>query len=313
MCRPIPANPAVAPNSSSWSALEFQTGHDYFAPMNLGLIGETSEPLTDLPVGAASVTLPLACDVVSYAQYECTSHGLPKGSTFPVPMSLYTALGSDHHCSVDDHAKQGEFDGWECPSPAVFSGTMHVGGAGFCPWSGDGTNCSGSTATNIATSLGGIDENDLNAAEADPVHGSLPYAISTATLCADPSSVYPATASDGQNTNYSSACAGHIGSGGRPPEGTRWFLSETDAQIDATNNLPYVKAILRTMDREHMGGVITDTNWSGAPGLSPAFRHQPFAQAKSEAGVFGLSYQLPITTNGINLQTDVIFCSNGTC
>jgi hypothetical protein len=87
----------------------------------------------------------------------------------------------------------------------------------------------------------------------------------------------------------------------------------TDAQVNATNNKPYVLAILRTIDKQHYGGTITDTNWSGAPGLSMQYHHDPFTPQEAEAGLTGTNFQLPITVNGINLATQIVFCTNGTC
>ncbi len=126
--------------------------------------------------------------------------------------------------------------------------------------------------------------------------------------------MFPATYSDGSNTNGSSACSGHTYSGARPPEGTRWFIDMSDADINATNNAPYVKALLRTMDREHFGGIISDTNWSGAPGLTPQYDRGDFSFAAVEAGMPPQAYaQVPFTLNGISLRDTVKFCSNGSC
>lgn len=315
MCQPLPANPAIAPNSAAWSALEFQSGHQGFAPLGIGTgkgSDDGSEPITDLPIGAPFASLVMSCDVEVYSAGTCASHGDPNGSTQQIPLNGYVAANSDHHLAVDNHAYAGEFDYWNAPFPIIFSGTWHVGGAGFCPWSGNGTGCSGSTATNIVTSMGAITQDLLTKAESTP-NGTLPYALGASVLCGDPTYVFPATSSDGSNTNTSSACVGHTGAGQRPPEGTRWFLNLTDDQVNATNNAPYVKAILRTINKQHFGGTITDTNWSGAPGLAMQYHHDPFTPQAIEAKLTGTNFELPITTNGIDLSTEIIFCSNGTC
>ena len=221
--------------------------------------------------------------------------------------------GGDHHLLWDDFADNGEVDLWDADQPGNGS-TLHVGGGGFCQWGTDGTGCSGSTATQIDTSLGGVDAALLQAAESDP-HGTLPYALAVAGLCNDPTFVYPAKASDGSNSDGAPACSGHTGPGQRPPEGTRWFLALHDADINATNNAPYVKVLLRTLDEDHYGATIVDTNWNYAPeGYQLQFNRGNYAFAAAEAGIpYGADVGLPITTNGINLSTAVKFCSNGTC
>jgi hypothetical protein len=323
MCHPLPANPAVSVNSTVWSLLEFQAGHnniggllvstakDQFTDPNDG-----SEPLEELVPGQATTPQKISCSAASWSAFVCGISHL-QGTTLNVPADMTPAGNSDHHFSYDDASAAsgvgGEYDFWLAKQPGPAGSSMTVGGAGFCKWGTDGTGCSESTATNIATSIGGIDATVLKAAESNP-NGTLGYAVASAALCADPSFVYPANASDGSNTNGSSACAGHTATGQRPPEGTRWYLNMTDDQVNATNNAPYVKVILRTMDRQHYGGVIVDTNWSGAPGLSIDYHRGDYSFAANEAGI-GIStdMHIPITTNGIDLQSDIRFCSNGTC
>ncbi len=312
MCKPLPANPSASTSSAAWAALLFQSGHNSIAGFSIGN-GDEGEPITFLGVHDPYVALTLQCNKQTYSPGTCATHGNPDGSMQKIPLNIFVSTGSDHHAAISSVELQGDVYYWLAPSPPVLTGSAWpVGGAGFCPWSGDGTNCSGSTATNIATSLGGITSDALNAAEADPVHGVLPYAISTSALCADPTFVFPATSSDGSNTNSSSACAGHTAAGQRPPEGTRWFLPYTDEQIDATSNLPYVKAILRTMDEQHYGGLVTDTNWWGAPGLAVQYAQGDYSKQEAEVGAKGTSFTLPITTNGVDL-TKIVFCTNGTC
>lgn len=311
MCKPLPANPSISPNSAAWAKLLFQNGHDSFAGLPIGS-GDESEPITWLGLIDAYASMVMSCDKETYSPGTCANNGDPNGSVQQIPLDIAVSQGSDHHAAVSSAALQGDVYYWLAPYPPVFTGTWHVGGAGFCPWSGDGTGCSGSTATDIATSMGDITSDALTAAEADPVHGVLPYALSTSALCADPSFVKPAVSSDGSNTNSTPACAGHTGAGGRPPEGTRWFLPYTDAQINATANAPYVKVILRTMDEQHYGGNVTDTNWTGAPGLSPQSSQGDYSKQEAEAGLTGPNFTLPITSNGIDLTT-IVFCTNGTC
>ncbi len=319
MCRALPANPSVSPRSSAWASLEFQAGRDAFGGLRLSNAAtpfddpnDGSEPLDELVPGGPTIVQTIACDAVTWGPSLCRSTGM-QGRVLAVPAGMMPEGNADHHYSYDDPNAGGEYDFWLAPRPGAPGATMHVGGAGFCAWGSDGTGCSGSTATNIATSLGGLDAALLANAEASP-DGTLPYAIAVAALCADPSYVYPATSSDGANTNATPACSGSTSAGGRPPEGTRWFLDLGDADVDATPYAPYVKVILRTLDRQHYGGLIVDTNWSGAPGLSVEYHRGNYAFAAAEANLaYGLDLSLPIATPGLDLAKHVAFCTNGTC
>ncbi len=319
MCRALPANPRVSPNSGAWASLEFQAGHDAFGGLSLSNAttpfsdpNDDAEPFDELTPGGATIVQKIVCDAVPWGPSLCNSTHM-QDRVLGVPAGMMPEGNADHHYSFDDPNAGGEYDFWLAPRPGAPGATMHVGGAGFCAWGTDGTGCSGSTATNIATSLGGLDATLLAKAESSP-NGTLPYAIAVAALCADPSYVYPAKSSDGANTNASPACAGKTGAGGRPPEGTRLFLALSDAAIDATPYAPYVKVILRTLDRQHYGGLIVDSNWSGAPGLSVEYHRGNYAFAAGQANLaYGIDVSLPVATPGLDLSKYVAFCMNGTC
>ncbi len=320
ICHQLPSNPRISSKNKAWQKLEF-SGRNYFGPLNTGrLSGGThfsdrddgAYPLDDLRPGDPSVSNVVTCDGSSWGINTCNGAGI-EGKTIRLPVRADPAGSSDHHYSWNDYAAHGEYDFWLAAPPVAHGGTLHIGAGGFCKWGGDGTGCSGSTATNIATSLGAIDPALLRAGERD-AHGTLGYAIAASTVCADVTYVYPATASDGANTNDSPPCVGSTGPAARPPEGTRWFLNKSDDDINATRNLPYVKVLLRTMDREHYGGMITDTNWAGAPGLSPAAKRGDWSFTVQELGQSSSDDRaVPITVDGITLENDVEFCSNGTC
>lgn len=322
ICIPLPASPKVSESSEAWQALLFQPGRVYFPSFNAIVPPNSSNdprdgslPLDDLPAGGQTIAQVIDCDEVSWGVQTCTNNGAKlQGKTIHVPSTMTVAGNSDHHYGWNDESKRGEYNLWLAKTPGARGGKMHVGGSGFCPWSGNGTGCSGATATGLPISLGTVHAYALKAAEADREHGNLGYAIATTALCADPSWVFPATYSDGSNTNSTGACAGHLGPGQRPPEGVRWFLNKTDAQINATHNAPYVKVLLRTMDRQHYGGIITDTNWAGAPGLTPQFDRGDYSFAAREAGIEPVPFaHVPFTLEGIDLRTDVKFCTNGSC
>ena len=321
ICRQLPANPKVSPYSSAWAALDFQPGRNYVPSFNAKVGTDpfhesqdsSDPPLGELTRGGASLAVTIVCDEAAWGPYVCGAHGI-SNKTIDVPANMMPAGNSDHHYSFNDDAAQKEYDFWFVQNvPTAAGQKVHIGAGGVCDWSGDGTNCSGSNATNIAGSLGSITEADFARGESGP-HGSFGHAISFAALCADPSYVYPASASDGSNTNGSSACAGHTGAHGRPPEGTRVYLDMSDDQVNAMNLPAYAKAWWRTLDREHQGGLIADTNWSGAPGLSPAFGRDDFSQQAREAGVNPVPFaQVPLGVGTIDMARDIKFCSNGTC
>ncbi len=318
MCARLPAAPSVSGSSALWASEQHQPGgRTNFVDFQITLTPspndahDYSEPTYVLPAGSG-IAHKLACGGFSWSAWSCGSSHL-SGATVRVPAGAYPEGSSDHHLSIDDDANRREIDMWVAGMPNAVNGSvLTVGTAGQCSYDGDGTGCSQSTATQIATSLGAIDPTLVAAAESDP-HGSLPYAISTTALCADHAFVYPAAASDGRNTDGYAACAGRTYPGGRPPEGSRYFLDLSDAQIDATPNAAYVKVVLRTLDREHYGGTITDTNWSGAPGLAFASMRGGWSAIAHAANVFGDHVTLPMTTNGIDLGSALKFCTNGTC
>ncbi|MBD5604703.1 MAG: hypothetical protein IAI48_06375 [Candidatus Eremiobacteraeota bacterium] len=319
MCRPLPANPQVSPYSAAWAAQQAQPGRPpafaSFGSSTAPQPGDRSDGSFPLYADAGpgnSIVHVVRCEGVSYSAFICEKNHVA-GIRVRIPRGAFPQGNADHHLSIEDDAAKTEFDFWgaSAPSDDPESPLVALTG-GACPYDGDGTDCSGSTATGIATSLGAIDPHALVRAEASP-HGTLPYAIATSALCASPTWVYPATFSDGSNTDKTPACRDGLGANGRPPEGVRYFLDVSDAEVDATANAPYVKALLRTLDREHFGGTLTDTNWSGAPGLAFGFlRGDDWSALAREAGVSAAG-GLPMTTNGIDLAKKLRFCTNGTC
>jgi hypothetical protein len=319
MCRPLPADPAVSTSSARWAALEFQAGRS-----SLGYLQQsnavdpfldawdTSEPVVSVAPGIATIAQVLQCSLVSYGPTKCKQFGL-EGATIEVPTNMEPEGSPDHHYSFDSSTAGGEYDFWMSNEPGVAGGTLNVGTAGFCKWGGDGTGCSDATASQIVTSLGGLDATAIANAEATP-NGVLNYALSAVALCADSTFVYPATQSDGADTDATPACAGSTAAGGRPPEGTRWFINATDATIDALGIPPYAKVILRTADVQHYGGVLVGTNWSGGPGLSISAHRGNYDFMATEAGyAITTDINIPIYSTGLNLATAVEFCTNGTC
>ncbi len=319
MCRPLPASPAVSTSSGRWAALEFQAGRSSLGNLQQSNVADpfldnrdTSEPVFSVTPGVATIAQVVQCSLVSYGPTKCKQFGL-ENTRLDVPANMEPEGSPDHHYSFDSATAGGEYDFWLSNAPGVAGGTLTVGTAGFCKWGGDGTGCSDATASQIVTSLGGLDPALIANAEKNP-SGTLGYALSTVALCADTTWVYPATQSDGADTNATPACAGSTAAGDRPPEGTRWFLNVSDATIDALSIPAYAKVILRTADAQHYGGVLVGTNWSGAPGLSIAAHRGNYNFMATEAGIaVAPDIDIPLYSTGLNLATAVQFCTNGTC
>jgi hypothetical protein len=318
MCRPLPTNPHVSPYSAAWVALQAQPGHApefarlavTFGPARPGDRYDGSYPVYADAGVAGSVVHVVRCSGVSYSAFVCAKTRI-EGARIRIPRDAFPEGNADRHISIEDDVAKRELDFWGASKPSdVPDSPFDTLTGGQCAFDGSGTDCSGSTATNIATSLGALDPRDIAAAESDP-HGTLSSAVATDALCASPTWVYPATFSDGGNTDATPACRGALGPHGRPPEGTRFFLDLSDADVNATSNAPYVKVVLRTLDREHFGGTITDTNWPGAPGLAFGYVRDGWSALARERPWFQRG--LPITTNGIDLAKKQRFCMNGTC
>jgi len=318
MCRPLPKTPHVSPFSAVWIGEQAQPGD---APLfaDLGVVPdvkpgdrfETAYPLYGDPKARAVVHV-VRCHGVAYSESTCARTHVA-GLRVRVPAGAFPEGQDDHHLSIEDDAAGREIDFWGAEIPSdVPDSPLDTKAGGQCPYAGDGTGCSGSTATDIATSLGAIDPRLILAVRDDP-HGTLPYAIATSLLCTSPTWVFPATYSDGDNSNDAPACAGHLGKDGRPPEGVRYFLDLSDAEVNATSNASWVKVLLRTLDREHFGGTITDTNWSGARGPAFAALRGGWEPILAETPRSPFAHGLPVTSDGIDLLKKLKFCTNGTC
>ncbi len=324
MCSPLPAHPKLAANSQIWSTAEFQqiqNGPLQYLTISTALKpfsdpSDDSEPLDEFNPGDPYFTQKIICDQWPTGPKECALTYM-NYKVIEVPTKMEPEGAPDHHYSFDDYARNGEQDFWLAPMPNPHTGELHVGGAGFCTWGTDGTGCSGSTATNIATGLGRLDPTLIKDAERDKLHGHLPYAIATGALCADESTVfvYPAKQSDGSNTDTTPKCHAFLKPGMRPPEGARWFLALHDADIDAKPYVAWVKVVLRTLDEDHMGGLITDTGWALGSGMSPTYGRGDWSFAAYEMGIDPSKgdYELPFNVTGLEFEKNARFCDSGTC
>ncbi len=212
------------------------------------------------------------CDIVSYGSYTCIQHGANPNSKLTtieeLPQELIVEGTTDAHFNYGSETLKETFSCWLCGTPSgepvnpiklTAGGTLHVGTAGACSWSGDGTGCSGSYATNIAGDLGNLDALEILVALAQP-DGYIHHAIKIFPVCNGTNYVAPATESDGQCERGTNGA--NISTSAGLPEGSRGLYPLTFAQIDALSIPDYQKVILRTL---HMYGTIdSDTGWGGS-------------------------------------------------
>jgi hypothetical protein len=215
------------------------------------------------------------------SNYGGTNYGCPVGVSFGIPANMLTAGDTDHHGiiiktteSTGGHTGY-EVDFWGDGSLSTrsvpTSGNWTVAALGACSLNGDGTACSDSYAANMAGSLGLVRGEDimycLTGAGASNSSCVLPYALRIALKCNGTNSTYPASASDGQ-CGAGGTTGNSNGDSARVPEGTRGYINETDAQVNAESIADFQKVIRRTMDKQHYGFFDGDSSYGGAPGIS---------------------------------------------
>ena len=216
--------------------------------------------------------------------------------------------GHDSHLAIVDPVSGREYDFWATQWPPS-NGVLTVGWGGSCPLSGPGYASCSATASGTALSIGIVRAKDLVAAVQSG--GTLPYALQAAVKCSN-GFIAPLTSSDGKTP-------------GCPPQGARAYLAMHDADVNATAASGIVKAIKRTIDEDHYGMFVTETNGGEngfslvtendvtytAFGLPGPFVNQivPLAQSEGMAGTspFNNLYYIPLTTTGINLATNMKF------
>jgi hypothetical protein len=217
--------------------------------------------------------------------------------------------GEDSHLALIDNTGGKEYDFWGAQWPPQ-NGLLTISWGGECTLSGNGYDGCSSTATSTPLSVGIIRVSDLMLAIQSPT-GSLPYAIAAAVKCSD-GYIKPMDGGDGHTQ-------------GCPPEGSRVYLAMHDADVDATNEPPIAQAILRTLDEDHYGMILTDTN-GGASGFSLAYEsdltYTTFGQPgplvntlvpeAAREGISGTNpynnmYYLSVPYGGVNLANNLKF------
>jgi hypothetical protein len=239
----LPPNPGVDPNTAAWLAQtgaglgRFQfarnaggLGEDYTIPIYMGRAGDPN-----------LIAVHVHCT-------EPWGRCKTEGSTVHVdPRALPEDGGREHadsHFAVIDEAERKEYDFWGTRWPPQ-NGQLTIAWGGVCSLDGDGYDGCSATATGTPLSLGIARVKDILAARSSP-HGTLPYAMAVAVRCAN-GRAGPVIGSDGHEP-------------GCPPEGARLYLDMSDDEVDASQASPIAKVLLRTIDRDHYGMIVTDIN-----------------------------------------------------
>ncbi len=250
----IPHDPSVNPNSSAWLAR--------LGTLSLGKFQFAAPGASDIsqdygyPIYPMSARAPGAMRVRIHCTAGWGRCGVEGQTVYVTPRELPEdggAPGEDSHLTLIDAEARVEYDLFGVLWPPK-DGTLTAAWGGPCALDGDGYDghgC-GATATGTPLSIGIIRARDLLLAAKTP-NGALPYALQTAVKCTN-GKVPPMTGSDG----HTAGCA---------PQGSRVYLAMHDAQVDAGSDSPIEKALLRTIDEDHFGMIISDTN-GGQDGFS---------------------------------------------
>jgi hypothetical protein len=255
MLQKIPSNPQPDPSSSAWIA-ESQIGNtigrlQFFSDPS-GYAQDVSYPIyyTVASSDPHAETIKISCS--GYTNAGCPANGVKLSVDSRVLPEDFGTNG-DRHITFIDTAGGYEHDLFQAAWPPS-SGILTAKQGGQCALTGtgfSGGDCS-ATASGTPASLGLIRATDLLAAIGNP-NGSLPYAIAVATKC---NYGYIAPAVNGDNGNDSCETG--------PPDGARFYLAMHDAAVNALNAPNIVKVLLRTLDEDHYGAMLTDTNGGGA-------------------------------------------------
>jgi hypothetical protein len=241
--QPIPSNPTVNANSSTWMSALGTIGFVplQFAANAAGIGQDYSFPVYQASSGPRAETVKVHC---TQPWGTCNVEGVTVSIDPRELPEDRGASGEDSHFALVNTSTGKEYDFWETKWPPQ-NGVLDIGWGGECSLNGNGQGGCHGDAASSPLSLGILRTSDLMLAIQSST-GSLPYALQTGVKCVD-GFVSPAISSDGDTP-------------GCPPEGARAYLAMHDAQVDATSNTPIAKAILRTIDEDHYGMIIIDQN-----------------------------------------------------
>jgi hypothetical protein len=260
----IPNPPTVNPSSAAWVADMNTLGAFGFGTFNV-----TTDPSLNygFPIyidhDGTNTPVTIHC-TVQYGGIDCPVEGLTVNiDTRMVPQSggcRTASCDQDFHLGLIDTAAGYEYDFWQARWPPS-NGVLTVSRGGKCLLSGNGftdpeyggpswnAGCV-ADASGTPLSMGPVRAKDLLAAVAAGGTSSLPMALNYAFAC---------------NGKVSQLPAPFLGSGdgtcdGYAPEGSRLYLAMHDADINALGLPAITSVMLRTMDEDHFGAIVVDTD-----------------------------------------------------
>jgi hypothetical protein len=240
--QPLPANPAIDPNS-----LAKITGVMQNYPQN-GAFQINDSTWSAFPVYTTKAGDPTVTVTNSLG------YGNLAGQVVPIPGSttLVTGPQGDAHLTVLNPANGLEYDYYEFPQgyTPTAGGKLTVGASGVTNYQ-TGTGWGEVTTAAGAALLGGLVTVD------EFMSGTIHHALAIAPACNNGfdvtpqmPAVYPAT------SNASFNCP--VSKGNGIPHGSRIWSDLTDAQVDALNLDKISSILLKAL--YHYGGFVTDTN-----------------------------------------------------
>jgi hypothetical protein len=198
--------------------------------------------------------------------------------------------------TVVDQSSGWEYDFWQLQTDPVPSsgGTLNISWGGKLQVGGDGVGTGAANAANTGL-LGGL----IRAEEMQA--GQINHALFMTVACDSGSKVYPAT-------GLGQACS-QVGrsNSSAPPEGARFWLDVSDAQIQALNEPAWKKTILAAM--AHYGLIVGDTGGSWGLKKESGRTYSSFAQTDKWITLsqqWGLPYDAPDDAYVWRLQDDTI-------
>jgi Ca-dependent carbohydrate-binding module xylan-binding len=257
--KPIPSNPAIAANSTTW--VNYLSAPDAKRVANLYQYG-----VTLIPASAITSTTP-RYDVAFSEPWGSDPFG---SYSVPIPLGTKVPPGSDGHIAVLDPVTGKAFGIWQAKYDSK-TNTWSGSWGGMTALNGNGIDQSGSaTATNLARYAGVVTAEEFSAAIA--ANGGLNHALFVSSDIAGSGFVAPATKSDGTNI---------AGVATPMPEGYRIQL-DPSINVDAIPNItPGEKVIAKTL--QTYGAYVGD---QGSARLAVMFEAVPDANATNPGAVY---------------------------
>jgi hypothetical protein len=162
-----------------------------------------------------------------------------EGAKVRIPAGARPAGGGDGHLTVIDQASGLEYDLWKAESLPSGGGTLYTGHGGITRVDGDGLGSAG-TAAKFGLAAGVIRPEELAA-------GRIDHALFMTVKCTNGSYVWPAP-SAGSRTCSSMG----LSNADAPALGQHFFLSMSDAEIDALAVPAWKRTVLRAAARYGM-------------------------------------------------------------